>query len=209
MAMTSAQMEAAIKKLQADVVAANKQALVATSAAERAQNTANDANTTATSISSVIAAVPATPDNPSSQEYNPENINKNIKIATSNLLVDQSPPTVDRVANLLFQEFAASELITNTPNFSLFQYNGGQNNTINNIKEIVKYSFSTNIPQVPADVSSSISKYIPTVGNGTNGSTVYFDTSNQYIYIEFININTGEFVEYQVVSQATALDATI
>jgi hypothetical protein len=150
-----------------------------------------------------LAATPVT------VSINPENIDKNIKIATSNLLVDQSPQKVDKIADLLFQDFGVSELITNTPNFSLLQYSGGQNYTVTNISEIVRTSFSANIPAPATSTLSAISSYQPTSGNGPNGVSVYFDANNQFIYVELVSMDNGRLMEYQIVSQANTLDATI
>lgn len=174
------------------------------------------ANTSVTDkLSANISSISATPDSPSlpsSEDFNPENINKNIKIATSNLFVDQSSPTVSAIADMLFQSFPVSELITNTTNFSLI--GGGTESIITNIKEISDKFSSYNLSRLSDSITTNsfrLTNFIPASGSGggVNGATVYISTDNQYIYIEIANANNKELVEYQVISQSTVLDATI
>lgn len=172
------------------------------------------ANTSVTdTLSANISSISATPASPpSSEDFNPENINKNIKIATSNLFVDQSSPTVSAIADMLFQSFPVSELITNTTNFSLI--GGGTESVITNIKEISDKFSSYNLSRLSDSITTNsfrLTNFIPASGSGggVNGATVYISTDNQYIYIEIANANNKELVEYQVISQSTVLDATI
>jgi hypothetical protein len=157
-----------------------------------------------------ISSISATPQNPAPKiNYNTLGAETGIKIATSNLLVDQTPLQVSQISGLLFQDFPATELMTNTSNFSLI--NGGSNNdTISNIKsisdEISSYVYSR-LPNLNQINDLSLSYFQPSSGSGTNGATVYFNNNN--IVIEVQNIDNNEFVEYQVVSQGTILDATI
>lgn len=156
--------------------------------------------------------ITATPATPSSIFSNPEDINRNVKIATSNLFVDQKSPTLSGIADMLFESFPVTELITNTTNFSLL--GGGTDNVITNIKQISNDSSSNNLSRLSTITSGSafnLANFLPATnsGGGTNGATVYFDTNNEYIYIEIANVNNRELLEYQVITQSSVLDATI
>ena len=191
---TLASLSATIAGLQASITALQNQA--------QAAKYVDTNNASSSSVS-------ATPEIPKTPDYTIDK-NPNVKIATSNLFVEPQTLTVVGLSNLLFQDFPTSELITNTSNFSLI--NGGSNDTISNIKsifnEISSYT-SSRLPDLGQTNSLKLSYFIPSVGNGSNGDTVYFDKENANIVIEVTNINSNELVEYQVISQSTILDATI
>jgi hypothetical protein len=172
-----------------------------------------DTNTTTTSTSdSSLSPTPA-PLPKTTEPNNPENINSSVKIATSNLFVDQQPLAVDGLANLLFQDFPVTELVTNTLNFSLI--NGGTDtNVISNIDStldsISSYSLSS-VPNIANLSSFNLSKYKALDGSGAspNKATVYIEPANKNIVIEVTNINNKELVEYQIIYQGTIVNGTI
>jgi hypothetical protein len=160
-----------------------------------------------------VATVDPTPVSPSAVTIdNPENVYRSVKIATSNLFIDITPQFSGGVPYLFFEDLSTSELANVVPQYSLSNSNIPSNDIISNISSIAdKFSSYTlsNIPNLTNYAGFQLSRYVPKVGNGTGGATIYFDTNNEYIIIETVNINSKELVQYEVLSQSNVLDATI
>jgi len=136
-----------------------------------------------------------------------------VKIATSNLFVDNQQASEDFINNSDFENLSANELI-NTQNQN-FLINTEQSNILN-INNIVKqYS-----PQSLFKSSNTYNNYfnsleinlldkIPNVGNGTNGSNIYFNKNDYSIYIEFVNLDIDEEIEIEFLSTIKPIGDTI
>jgi hypothetical protein len=171
-------------------------------------NIAGQNNTT-----TATAAVDPTPASPADLKIdNPENVYRSVKIATSNLFINITPQFSGGVPYLYFEDLSTTELASVVPQISLSNTNISSNDIISNISSIAdKFSSYTlsKIPNLTNYAGFQLSRYVPLVGNGTGGKSVYFDTNNEYIIIETVNINSQELVQYEVLSQSNVVDATI
>jgi hypothetical protein len=115
---------------------------------------------------------------------------------------------------LFFEDISGNELI------NIQSYNflvDTSNSNISNIDSVI----STYSPQSLFKSSSIFVSYfgqfeiklndkIPLVGNGPNGSNVYFSVgSSNYIYIESINLADDEEIEVQFLSKTKSIGDTI
>lgn len=175
--------------------------------------TTSAATLTTNTTTAAAAPVDPTPVSPSTVTIdNPENVYRSVKIATSNLFIDITPQFSGGVPYLFFEDLSTSELANVVPQYSLSNANIPSNDIISNISSIAdkfsSYSLS-NIPNLTNYAGFQLSRYVPKVGNGTGGATIYFDKDNEYIIIETVNINSKELVQYEILSQSNVLDATI
>lgn len=159
------------------------------------------------------ATVDPTPASPADLKIdNPENVYRSVKIATSNLFIDITPQFSGGVPYLYFEDLSTTELASVIPQISLTNANIPSNDIISNISSIAdKFSSYTlsKIPNLTNYAGFQLSRYVPLVGSGTGGKSVYFDANNQYIIIETVNVNSQELVQYEVLSQSNVVDATI
>lgn len=170
----------------------------------------NGTNTTTTNTPTAdVAATPVTP----IKQTSPDAIIYNaVKIATSNLFINITPEFSGNIPYLFFEDLSTAELANTLPQYSLSNNNLPSNDIVSNIKSTLDRFSSYNLSKIPnlADyVGFQLSRYVPSVGNGTGGSFVYFDSKDEYIVIETVNINNKELVQYEVLSQSKVLDATI
>jgi hypothetical protein len=137
--------------------------------------------------------------------YGTRDLKKAEKIATSNLFIDEQVVDPNFATGLFFENISGNELINTQPyNFLV----NTSNSNISNLNSIV----SNYTPQSLFKSSNNqiiyfnqfeiiLNDKIPLVGNGTNGSNIYFTSGNiNSIYIEFINLSDDEEVEIQILS---------
>jgi hypothetical protein len=137
-----------------------------------------------------------------------------VKIATSNLFIDEEKVDADFAIGLFFEDISGNELINTQPyNFLV----NTSNSNISNLNSII----SNYTPQSLFRSSNSqfiyfnkfeivLTDKIPLVGNGTNGSNIYFVSGGvNSICIEFINLSDDEEVEIEILSTSTPIGDTI
>jgi hypothetical protein len=201
---------ATIKDLQTNVANLGTALWTANSKINDLTTQLNGINATAANTpSAVVAATPAAPIKQTSPDAI---IYTSVKIATSNLFINTTPEFSGGIPYLFFEDLSTAELANTLPQYSLSNNNFPSNDIISNIKSTLDRFSSYNLSKIPnlADyVGFQLSRYVPSVGNGTGGSFVYFDSKDEYIVIETVNINNKELVQYEVLSQSKVLDATI
>ena len=128
------------------------------------------------------------------------------------LFDDESIP-VEIIADLLFEDIGAHELI----NISRNDIVNGQTVSYNLIKNLSSIQQQYN-PNNILSLQSTSNKYfanfpikfenkIPLIGNGPSGSYVYLDENTGNLIIEAENIEIGEEVEVQITSGGTIYEA--
>jgi hypothetical protein len=145
---------------------------------------------------------------------------KSIKIADSNLFVDQGQPSVDDMAVALFEQIGGHELIGIVSNDlvnPVYDLNGSNSayQPIQNINKISADYSSENILKLQdTDVDYftafpiSLDRFIPEYGSGTNGASVYTDSSGNLV-LEFVNIRDNQRVQVEVLSYGNVISDTI
>lgn len=145
---------------------------------------------------------------------------KAIKIADSNLFVDVGQPSVDEMAVAIFEQIGGHELIGIVSNDlvnPIYDLNGSNTayQPIQNLNKIaVDYSPSNILKLQDTDVDYfrafpiSLDRFIPEYGSGTNGSTIYTDSSGNLV-IEFVNIRDNQRVQVEVLSYGNVISDTI
>lgn len=156
-------------------------------------------------------SVSATPNMPSSNR----NERQSVKIATPDLIL-LSEDVVDEeiMADLLFEQVGSQEII----NIARNDIVNGQSvayRPIKNLSELAtKYSPQTLVAmQNPTNTffnnfSIKLENYIPTVGNGPGGLSVYLNENNDLV-LEFVGLKEDEQIQVQVLESGQVLDDTI
>ena len=141
-----------------------------------------------------------------------ELIQSNIRVATSNLFVLNEPVLpVEEMTQLIFQDIGGTELPVLMRHNSITTGSVDQQNFDASTFLSDIYSPTDLISMQGTDkeflntFSIDISKYIPSVGNGTSGEIVYINkdtTSTTYnnIIIDLVNIENYHVVEVQFVT---------
>jgi hypothetical protein len=138
-----------------------------------------------------------------------------VKIATSNLfnlgVPDFNP---DSITNLLFQDIGGQEIVNIARHDSVNGINLNYQ-PIKNIGTLASQANSLNLISLQGTDKSyfeefpiSLTDHIPDVGNGANGSIVYFDSTDQNLIINVVNID-GYQVEVQFLSAYSIKSDTI
>jgi hypothetical protein len=137
--------------------------------------------------------------------YGTRDLKEAEKIATSNLFIDEQVVDPNFATGLFFENISGNELINTQPyNFLVNTSNSNISNLNSIVSNYTPQSLfkSSNIQLIYFNQFEIIlNDKIPLVGNGTNGSNIYFKSSNiNSIYIEFINLSDDEEVEIQILS---------
>jgi hypothetical protein len=145
---------------------------------------------------------------------------KVIKIADSNLFIDQAQPSVEDMTNTIFQEIGGHELIGLVANDKvnpIFDLNGETSSyqPISNLSELtIEYSPQNimNLQDTDLDYFKafpvSVDRFIPEYGSGTNGATIYTDASGNLV-IEFVNLRDDQRVQVETLSYGNVINDTI
>jgi hypothetical protein len=157
----------------------------------------------------------ATPDQPISERRRAEPLPP-VKIATPDILLntDLEIP-VDALSFLFFEAIAAQELIEITRNDIV----NGQSVTYSPIKNLSSLAIRYNPQNLIAVQNSSksffnnfsikLERYLPDVGLGPGGSTVYIDPQSRDLVVNLVNVRDDERVEIQVMTRGQVFDDTI
>ena len=159
-----------------------------------------------------VSSTPAQPKTP----RNRNTLTPPIKIATPDILINSDLDVpVDMLAFLAFEDIAAQELIEITRNDIV----NGQTVNYRPIKNLsslaIRYSPQTLIALQNLgnaffnNFSIKLEQYIPAVGLGPEGTTVYIDPNTRDLVINLINLAEDERVEVQVLSRGTIFNDTI
>lgn len=145
---------------------------------------------------------------------------KVIKIADSNLFIDQAQPSVEDMATAIFEEIGGHELIGIVANDKvnpIFDLNGETSSyqPISNLSAItVEYSPQQILKLQDTDLDYfksfpiSLDRFIPDYANGVDGTNVYTDDSGNLI-IEFANMRDDLRVQVEVLSYSNVISDTI
>jgi hypothetical protein len=143
-----------------------------------------------------------------------------IKIADSNLFVDIGQPSAEEMAVALFEQIGGHELIGIVSNDlvnPVYDLNGSNSayQPIQNLNKIATdYSPDQILKLQDTDADYfrafpiSLDRFIPEYGSGTNGSTIYTDSSGNLV-IEFVNIRDNQRVQVEVLSYGNVINDTI
>ena len=143
-----------------------------------------------------------------------------IKIADSNLFVDIGQPSAEEMAVALFEQIGGHELIGIVSNDlvnPIYDLNGSNSayQPIENLNKIATdYSPDQILKLQDTDADYfrafpiSLDRFIPEYGSGTNGSTIYTDSSGNLV-IEFVNIRDNQRVQVEVLSYGNVISDTI
>lgn len=157
-------------------------------------------------------SVSATPNSPSSKNNKED---KSVKVATPDLfLISEDILQPEIMVDLILEDIGSQEII----NIARNDIVNGQNvvyRPIKNLSELaVKYSPKTLVPLQDSsntyfsNFPIELSEYIPIVGNGPGGLSVYVDSKNNLV-LEFVNLREDEQIQVQVLESGSLLDDTI
>jgi len=151
----------------------------------------------------------ATPNTPQ-VIYDPKNNNSLVKVADPQyIIVGDEQVSIDIMSNIIFEEIGSQEIInidrSDTVFGSALLHEGIQNNN----KILQNYNSYTLAPvsgtsyEYFKNFTIDLGKKIPEVGNGLNGENVYIDPSTQNLVIEFVNIESDEQIEVNILISGT------
>ncbi len=157
----------------------------------------------------------STPNLPSSSPT-PEQKNKNVKSATTDIILfdDDSTP-IEIMKDLIFENIGGQELI----NIVRSDVINGQNVIYQPIKNLTNLFFQYNPQNILAlqDIDSNYFKKfpinfanrVPECGTGPDCSKVYIDAETGNLVINVVNLGPDEQVEVSIVADGEVLDDTI
>ena len=142
--------------------------------------------------------------------YDPKNNNSLVKVADPQyIIVGDEQVSIDIMSNIIFEEIGSQEIInidrSDTVFGSALLHEGIQNNN----KILQNYNSYTLAPvsgtsyEYFKNFTIDLGKKIPEVGNGLNGENVYIDPSTQNLVIEFVNIESDEQIEVNILISGT------
>lgn len=137
------------------------------------------------------------------------------KIATKDIILGDEQVPIELMTDLIFENIGGQEIINILRNDLL----NGQEflyNPIKNINKIYAQNNSKNMVALQNTMDSYFKNYaidliskIPEVGNGTDGSNVYLDTTTGNVVIDLVNMQKDEQVDIQILIDGDLLDGTI
>lgn len=145
---------------------------------------------------------------------------KVIKIADSNLFIDQAQPSVEDMTNRIFQDIGGHELIGIMPHDKvnpIFDLNGENSSyqPISNLSQVaIDYSPQSimNFQDTDLDYFKAfpiaLDRFIPEYGTGPSGATIYTDDTGNLI-VEFVNLRENQRVQVEVLSYGNVINDTI
>lgn len=148
----------------------------------------------------VVAPFPPTP----TPATSPTPTTTKIKSATPEIILfgNNSIP-MEIMADLIFEDIGGQELIS-VGRHDLINGDNIQNSLIKNLSSINQLTSSQKILSLHntadkyfANFGIKLENKTPLIGNGQNGSNVYFDSTIDSLVLEFINIEQDEQVEVQ------------
>lgn len=136
--------------------------------------------------------------------------NPPIKTATPDIvLFDDDSVPIEVMSDLIFEDIGGQELI----NIARTDTVNGQNvsyQLIKNLTSIQQQYNPNNIlslqgtsDKIFAGYSIKLDKKLPAVGNGTNGSNIYIDSTTGDLIIEVVDTAADEQVEVQILTNGT------
>lgn len=139
-----------------------------------------------------------------------------VKIATPDLILSaEEPVPTEIMADLIFENIGGQEIISIARNDIV----NGQNITYSPIKNLKQIAFEHNSNTVVTVSNSSdtyfknfslnFSNFIPEVGTGPNGETIYFDPQTGDLVINVVNVPADIQVDVRLYNVEEHLDDTI
>ena len=159
----------------------------------------------------MVSATPQTPSSSSVSNKIPASPVKTAPIDT--VLFNDDSLSIEIMADLIFEDIGGHELIniarndiingqqisyTPIKNLGLIQQKYNPNNILGLQATSEKYF---------ANFPIKFEEKVPTVGNGPNGSNVYFDDETGDLIIEGVNLNKDELFEVEVSLNGTIYEA--
>lgn len=159
----------------------------------------------------MVSATPQTPSSSSVSNKIPASPVKTAPIDT--VLFNDDSLSIEIMADLIFEDIGGHELIniarndiingqqisyTPIKNLGLIQQRYNPNNILGLQATSEKYF---------ANFPIKFEEKVPTVGNGPNGSNVYFDDETGDLIIEGVNLNKDELFEVEVSLNGTIYEA--
>jgi len=159
----------------------------------------------------MVSATPQTPSSTSVSNKIPTDPVKTAPIDT--VLFNDDSMSIEIMADLIFEDIGGHELIniarndiingqqisyTPIKNLGLIQQKYNPNNILGLQATSEKYF---------ANFPIKFEEKVPTVGNGPNGSNVYFDDETGDLIIEGVNLNKDELFEVEVSLNGTIYEA--
>jgi len=163
--------------------------------------------------SSVIYPTPMLPDGVSPMLTATKQIqaSKTVKVASTDLILGGQDFPIELATQMIMEDMGALELI-NTARHDLITGNNisykpfSQLSIMNaNYNPLKILSLSDGTPIQFSAFFLNLNNYVPQ----SNQNNVYFDATKNNIILEFVNIQEGEFVEIQIISQGEVYNDTI
>jgi len=141
-----------------------------------------------------------------------------IKIATSNLFVDSANiPTYKTLEDFVLQTLNSGEILDYSDT-NLVTISSNVDNSNNSSIDVTVTTIQTNPQNILLSAStlnnlestfySNLDIYIPKIGSGTDGESIYIDENNSLI-IDTVNVREGDEVEIEFWKYETELNDTI
>lgn len=141
-----------------------------------------------------------------------------IKIATSNLFIDSmNIPTYKTLEDFVLETLNSGEILDYSDT-NLVTISSNVDNSNNSSIDVTVTAIQTNPQNILLSASilnnlestfySNLDIYIPKIGSGTDGESVYIDENNSLI-IDTVNVREGDEVEIEFWKYETELNDTI
>ena len=157
----------------------------------------------------------ATPNTPQ-VIYDPKNNNSLVKVADPQyIVVGDEQVSIDIMSNIIFEEIGSQEIINIDRNDTVFGSSLLHEGIQNNNRILQNYNSYTMAPvsgtsyEYFKNFTIDLGKKVPEVGNGLNGENVYIDSSTGNLVIEFVNIESDEQIEVNILISGTGYYDTI
>lgn len=142
--------------------------------------------------------------------------NNLVKIAEPQyILFTDEALSVETMTNLIFEDIGSQEIINIDRNDTVFGSNLLHNPITNNDQILQTYNSYTLAPVYQTSYEYfknfpiNIDFKIPSVANGENGTNVYIDSTTGDLILEFINLESDEQIEVNILNSGNGYYDTI
>jgi hypothetical protein len=162
---------------------------------------------------STFSPIPLFPDgvSPAITSTKQVQASKSVRVASTDLILGGQDFPIELATQMVIEDMGALELI-NTARHDLITGNNisykpfSQMSIMNSKYDPLKIiELSDGSPVQFASFSINLNNHIPQ----SNPNNVYFDTAKKNIILEFVNIQSGDFVEIEIISQGGVYNDTM
>lgn len=142
--------------------------------------------------------------------------NNIVKIAEPQyILIKEDEVSVEIMSQLMFEDIGSQEIINIDRNDTVFGSNLLHNPISNNDKILQTYNSHTLAPihqtsqEYFKNFPINYNEKLPNIANGEDGSNIYIDSTTGDLILEFINLESDEQIEVNILNAGTGYYDTI